>query len=83
MLHSAPTASATTAELTIRLQKHIGESSFNWDTWEFEPATSAADVRMQVEWAQYDVVEVTAIVLEIGTCFGGSTFEGREIYKYL
>jgi hypothetical protein len=38
---------------------------------------------MQVEWAQYDGVEVMAIVLEIGTYFGGSTFEGREIYKYL
>lgn len=71
------------AELTIRLQQYIGESCFNWDTFEFEMATSAADVRMAVEWAQLDGVQVDSILLEIGTCFGGSTFEGREVYRYL
>lgn len=71
------------AELKITLQKYIGESSFNWDTIEFELATSAEDVRMQVEWAQNTGVDVTSILLEIGTCFGGSTFEGKNIYHYL
>jgi len=71
------------AELVIRLEKYIGESSFNWDTFEFEMATGVADVRRAVEWAGYDGVDVTSILLEIGTCFGGSTWEGREIYAYL
>jgi len=71
------------AELVIRLEKYIGESTFNWDTFEFEMATGVADVRRAVEWAGYDGVDVTSILLEIGTCFGGSTWEGREIYAYL
>jgi ATP-dependent protease ClpP protease subunit len=71
------------AELVIRLEKYIGESTFNWDTFEYEMATSAADVRMFVEYANYAGQAVTSIVLEIGTCFGGSTWEGREIYTYL
>lgn len=71
------------AELVIRLEKYIGESTFNWDTFEFEMATGVADVRRAVEWAGYDGVDVTSILLEIGTCFGGSTWEGREIYQYL
>ena len=71
------------AELVIRLQKYIGVSQFNWETFEFEMATSADDVRMAVEYAGYAGEPATSILLEIGTCFGGSTFEGREIYKYL
>jgi ATP-dependent protease ClpP protease subunit len=71
------------AELVIRLQKYIGVSQFNWDTFEVEMATSAEDVRMAVEWAGYAGEPATSICLKIGTCFGGSTFEGREIYKYL
>lgn len=71
------------AELVIRLEKYIGESTFNWDTFEFEMATGVADVRRAVEWAGYDGMDVTSILLEIGTCFGGSTWEGREIYAYL
>lgn len=71
------------AELVIKFQKYIGESSFNWDTFEFEMATSADDVRMAVEWAQYDGVIVDSILLEMGTCFGGSTIAGTEIYNYL
>ncbi|GAA4362792.1 hypothetical protein GCM10023185_31070 [Hymenobacter saemangeumensis] len=71
------------AELVIKLQKYIGESTFNWDTFEFEMATSAEDVRMQVEWAQYMGETVDSLCFEIGTCFGGSTFDGTEIYNYV
>ena len=71
------------AELVIRLEKYIGESSFNWDTFEFEMATSAADVRMFVEYAEYSGQKPTSICFEIGTCFGGSTLEGTDIYNYV
>jgi len=71
------------AELVIRLEKYIGESSFNWDTFEFEMATSAADVRMFVEYAEYAGQVVDSLCFEIGTCFGGSTFEGTDIYNYV
>ena len=83
-MHSTQAAyRARWADLVIRLQKYIGESCFNWDTFAFEMATSVADVRMTVEFAQYDKVDVTGSGLEIGTCFGGSIWEGREIYCYL
>lgn len=71
------------AELVIRLEKYIGESSFNWDTFEFEMATSAADVRMFVEYAEYAGQVVDSLCFEIGTCFGGSTLEGTDIYNYV
>jgi ATP-dependent protease ClpP protease subunit len=71
------------AELVIRLEKYIGESSFNWDTFEFEMATSAADVRMFVEYAEYAGQVVDSLCFEIGTCFGGSTIIGTEIYNYV
>lgn len=71
------------AELVIRLEKYIGESSFNWDTYEFEMATSAADVRMFVEYAKYSGQVVDSLCFEIGTCFGGSTLEGTDIYNYV
>jgi len=71
------------AELVIRLEKYIGESSFNWDTYEFEMATSAADVRMFVEYAEYAGQVVDSLCFEIGTCFGGSTLEGTDIYNYV
>jgi ATP-dependent protease ClpP protease subunit len=70
------------AELVIKIHKYIGESCFNWETGEFEWATSAEDVRMAVEWAGYAGETVDSICFEIGTCFGGSTFEGTEIYNY-
>jgi ATP-dependent protease ClpP protease subunit len=83
LLHSAQTGPATMAELVIRLEKYIGESSFNWDTYEFEMATSAADVRMFVEYAEYAGQVVDSLCFEIGTCFGGSTIIGTEIYNYV
>ncbi len=70
-------------ELVIPVQKYIGESCFNWDTLEYELATSAADVRMYVEYAEYSGQQVTSICFEIGTCFGGSTIAGTEIYNYV
>jgi ATP-dependent protease ClpP protease subunit len=71
------------SELVIKIHNYIGESCFNWETGEFEWATNAEDVRMAVEWAEYGGNVVDSICLEIGTCFGGSTFDGREIYTYL
>jgi ATP-dependent protease ClpP protease subunit len=71
------------AELVIRLEKYIGESCFNWETFEFEMATSAADVRMFVEYAEYAGQLVDSLCFEIGTCFGGSTLEGTDIYNYV
>ncbi|MGI4736123.1 MAG: ATP-dependent Clp protease proteolytic subunit [Janthinobacterium lividum] len=70
------------SELVITVQKYIGESSFNWDTFEFEMATSADDVRMFVEYAEYSGQVVDSLCFEIGTCFGGSTLAGIEIYNY-
>lgn len=83
MLHSTRPVPRNMAELVIRIHEYIGESCFNWDTFEFEWATNADDVRMAVEWAQFDGVDVTGICLEIGTCYGGSTTAGTEIYNYL
>ena len=71
------------AELVIKIHEYIGESEFNWDTLAFEWATNANDVRRAVEWAQYDGVAVDSICLEMGTCFGGSTIAGTEIFNYL
>ncbi|UOQ53046.1 Clp protease ClpP [Hymenobacter cellulosivorans] len=71
------------AELLIPIREYIGKSEWNWETGEFEWATNADDVRMALEWAQYDGMEVTSICLEIGTCFGGSVTHGLEIYNYL
>ncbi|SNC67339.1 Clp protease [Hymenobacter gelipurpurascens] len=70
-------------ELLIPIREYIGTSEFNWDTYEFEWATNADDVRMMVEWAQYDGLEVDSICLEIGVCYGGSVLHGMEIYNYL
>ena len=71
------------AGLVIRLEKYIGESRFNWDTFEFEMATSAADVRLFVEYAAPAGQVVASLCFEIGTCFGGSTIIGTEIYNYV
>lgn len=71
------------AELLIPIREYIGVSEFNWDTYEFEWATNADDVRMMVEWAQYDGAEIDSICLEIGVCYGGSVLHGMEIYNYL
>ena len=70
-------------ELVIPIREYIGQSQWNWETGEFEWATSIDDVKMLFEYAVYAGQAVDSICLEIGKCFGGSTFDGREIYHYL
>lgn len=71
------------AELVIPIHNYIGTSDFNWDTFEFEWATNCDDLRMAVQYGLPTGEPVTSIALEIGTCFGGSTIHGTEMYNYL
>lgn len=70
-------------ELIIPIREYIGQSQWNWETGEFEWATSIDDVKMLFEYAAYAGQAVTSILVEIGKCYGGSTFDGKEIYHYL
>lgn len=71
------------AELVIPIREFIGESEFNWDTLEMEWGTNADDLRMAVQYGRPDGQPVTSICLEVGVCYGGSTFAGVEMYNYL
>lgn len=71
------------AELTIQIREYIGDSSYNWLTDEFEWASNCDDLRWAVEAAGYRGETVDSICLEIGNCYGGSVYEGLEMFHYL
>ena len=71
------------AEVTIRIREYIGESCYNWETDSFEWATNCDELRWAIEYAGYAGEQVTAILLEIGNCYGGSVDEGLAMFHYL
>jgi len=70
-------------ELVIPIREYIGDSRWDWEKMDMEWATNANDVRMAVEYAQYQGISIDSIRLDFGTCYGGSVFAGLEIYNYL
>ena len=71
------------ADLVIPIREYIGESSYNWATDCYEWATNCDDLRWAIDYAGYANQEFDRIVLEIGTCYGGSVDAGLEMFHYL
>ena len=71
------------ADLIIPIREYIGESFYDWWNDDMQWATNAADLRMAVEYAGYAGQSFDRIVLEIGKCYGGSVYDGLEMYHYL
>ena len=71
------------ADLVIPIREYIGESSYNWETDSYEWATNCDDLRWAIDYAGYTNQAFDRIVLEIGTCYGGSVDTGLEMFHYL
>lgn len=70
-------------ELVIPVGEHIGPGYIDWDEYEFVPGFTVDDIKMRLDWAGYDGVEVESILLQFGICYGGSTRHAMDIHNYV
>jgi ATP-dependent Clp protease protease subunit len=70
-------------ELVIPVGQHIGPGYIDWDEWEYVPGFTVDDIRMRLQWAEYEGQEVDSILLQFGICFGGSVMHAIEIFNYV
>lgn len=70
-------------ELAIQVGEHIGPGYVDWELLEFIPGFTVDDIKMRIQFAQYDGVQVDSILLQFNICYGGSTRHAMDIYNYL
>lgn len=70
-------------ELVIPVGENIGPGYIDWDTWEYIPGFTVNEVKMRLQYAEYDGIEVDSILLQFGICYGGSTRHAMDVHNYL
>jgi ATP-dependent protease ClpP protease subunit len=70
-------------ELAIQVGEYIGPGYVDWELLEFIPGFTVDDIKMRIQFAQYDGVQVDSILLQFNICYGGSTRHAMDIYAYL
>jgi ATP-dependent protease ClpP protease subunit len=70
-------------ELAIPVGEYIGPGYVDWDQFEYVPGFTVDDIKMRLQYAEYDGVEVDGILLQFGICYGGSTRHAMDIHNYL
>ncbi|TGD82872.1 Clp protease ClpP [Hymenobacter wooponensis] len=70
-------------ELVIPVPENIGPGGIDWDFFEWIPSFTVEDIRMHLQYAEYEGIEVDSILLQFGICYGGSVRHALEIYNYL
>jgi hypothetical protein len=70
-------------ELAIPVGEYIGPGYVDWDQFEYVPGFTVDDIKMRLQYAQYDGVVVDGILLQFGICYGGSTRHAMDIHNYL
>jgi ATP-dependent protease ClpP protease subunit len=70
-------------ELVIPVGENIGPGYIDWETWEYIPGFTVNDVKMRLQYAEYDGIEVDSILLQFGICYGGSTRHAMDTHNYL
>jgi hypothetical protein len=70
-------------ELVIPVGKNIGPGYVDWDSWDYVPGFTVDEIKMRIQYADYDGIEVDSILLQFGICYGGSTRHAMDIHNYL
>jgi len=70
-------------ELAITVGEYIGPGYVDWDQLEYVPGFTVDDIKMRLQYAEYDGVLVDSILLQFGICYGGSTRHAMDIHNYL
>lgn len=70
-------------ELAIPVGEYIGPGYVDWDQFEYVPGFTVDDIKMRLQYAEYDGVVVDGILLQFGICYGGSTRHAMDIHNYL
>lgn len=70
-------------ELIIPVGENIGPGYIDWETWDYVPGFTVDDIRMRIQFAEYDGEQVDSILLQFGICYGGIVRHAVEIYNYL
>ncbi|MBX0290959.1 Clp protease ClpP [Hymenobacter sp. HSC-4F20] len=70
-------------ELVIPVGENIGPGFIDWDEYDYVPGFTVDNIKMQIEWANYQGQEVDSILLQFGICYGGSVRHAMDVYNYL
>lgn len=70
-------------ELAITVGEYIGPGYVDWDQFEYVPGFTVDDIKMRLQYAEYDGVVIDSILLQFGICYGGSTRHAMDIHNYL
>lgn len=70
-------------ELVIPVGENIGPGYIDWEEFEYVPGFTVDDIRMRLQYAEYDGIEVDSILLQFGICYGGSVRHAMDIHNFL
>lgn len=70
-------------ELAITVGEYIGPGYVDWEQFEYVPGFTVDDIKMRLQYAEYDGLVIDSILLQFGICYGGSTRHAMDVHNYL